>query len=290
MSWRSRFRSRASEYQPLPLSTLSSPASPLPAPTLSRSLIPRRNRYTLILLVLILVPFLTLFGSRHSSHLEGYVRQGHERMAAWTGASEGKVWVEKVNEWGGNCRGWDPDKPELEDPVDCLKARQYRQTMRVLEREERAEQYVTASFRVRRGVAWRTEWPSPHWFFTLQHNRETFRNVSRCFLPTWHTDYTRCIDKPLVISGWWYTAETITGATTGGEQLKLFFSEHSANSGRGHLAILSGKLSLVQSKKASAEILGQAAQNAWDELCRRRAVRELGRGGRDDARRLERIS
>lgn len=41
-------------------------------------------------------------------------------------------------EWG--CRGWDPELPEISDPAGCLKARQYRQTMRVLEREKLAKQ------------------------------------------------------------------------------------------------------------------------------------------------------
>lgn len=218
MSWRSPFRRLESGYDPLPLSTLSPPISPIPTPTLSRSLLPRRNRYTLIIAFLIFVPALTLITSHHTSHLPRYVQDGQDRVTAWADASEGRVWVEKMKEWGGGCRGWDPDKPEEEDPPTCLKARQYRQTMRVLEREEKAEQYVPHSC-AREGEQPLSD--SPHWYFTLTHNRETFRNVSRCFLPTWHTDYTRCIDKPLIISGWWYTAETITGATTGGTSPRL---------------------------------------------------------------------
>lgn len=51
-----------------------------------------------------------------------------------------KYITERISEWAGECKGWDPEKPENEDPVDCLKARQYRQTLRVLEREELAKQ------------------------------------------------------------------------------------------------------------------------------------------------------
>jgi hypothetical protein len=41
---------------------------------------------------------------------------------------------------GWRCWGWDPDMPEEMDPRGCLRARQYRQVMRVLEREKKAEQ------------------------------------------------------------------------------------------------------------------------------------------------------
>lgn len=39
-----------------------------------------------------------------------------------------------------HCAGWDPEAPEEEDPVRCLKARQYRQVKRVLEREQLGKQ------------------------------------------------------------------------------------------------------------------------------------------------------
>ena len=38
------------------------------------------------------------------------------------------------------CVDWDPTRDEGDDPVDCLKARQYRQTSRVLAREDKLEQ------------------------------------------------------------------------------------------------------------------------------------------------------
>ena len=56
---------------------------------------------------------------------------------------------------------------------------------------------------------------SDHWYFTLKHNRETFYNVSRCFLPVSHANYTKCPDRPLILSGWWYTAVALTGGTSG---------------------------------------------------------------------------
>ena len=46
----------------------------------------------------------------------------------------------KMGEDGWRCWGWDPARPEEMDPEGCLRARQYRQVMRVLERERRAEQ------------------------------------------------------------------------------------------------------------------------------------------------------
>ena len=75
--------------------------------------------------------------------MDEYVKYGQDRLSGWTGESEGIVWVEKVKDWSQGCRSWDPDLPEEEDPEGCLKAKQYRQTMRVLEREELAAQYVT---------------------------------------------------------------------------------------------------------------------------------------------------
>ncbi|WWC61213.1 uncharacterized protein I303_103793 [Kwoniella dejecticola CBS 10117] len=93
------------------------------------------------------------------------------------------------------CRGWNHTLSEDNDPPNCLKARQYRQTMRVLDREDKAEH--------------------DHWYFTLIHNRETLRNISMCFLPVSDPDWRLCHEKPLILSGWWYTAEVITGATTG---------------------------------------------------------------------------
>lgn len=56
---------------------------------------------------------------------------------------------------------------------------------------------------------------SSHWWFTNTYNIEVFQNVSRCFLPTHHDDYTPCPDKPLIISGWWYSAEVVSGGTSG---------------------------------------------------------------------------
>jgi hypothetical protein len=74
---------------------------------------------------------------------DGYLQYGQDRITSWSDNDDGlgrKVWIERISEWKGGCRGWDPDRPEEEDPEQCMKARQYRQTMRVLEREERAEQ------------------------------------------------------------------------------------------------------------------------------------------------------
>lgn len=136
--FRSNFRSRTaqSEYQALPLSASNSSSPLSPTPPVSRTLLPRRNRYTLLSILLLTIPTILFLASRHQSP----VNYG----ASWTGNSEGTrmVWVEKVKEWTGGCRSWDPESPEDDDPEGCMKARQYRQTMRVLAREEKADQYV----------------------------------------------------------------------------------------------------------------------------------------------------
>lgn len=56
---------------------------------------------------------------------------------------------------------------------------------------------------------------SPHWYFTREHNKTTLRKLLKCFLPLSHAEYTVCPHKPLILSGWWYSAEVITKATTG---------------------------------------------------------------------------
>jgi hypothetical protein len=67
----------------------------------------------------------------------------------------------------------------------------------------------------RRSQVWLTGCCSSHWWFTNTYNIQVFQSVSRCFLPTHHDDYTPCPDKPLIISGWWYSAEVVSGGTSG---------------------------------------------------------------------------
>ncbi|CAD6573643.1 MAG: hypothetical protein TREMPRED_000875 [Tremellales sp. Tagirdzhanova-0007] len=86
-------------------------------------------------------------------------------------------------------------RDEGDDPVDCLKARQYRQTTRVLEREKKALH--------------------EKWYFTSAHNIATLNNLTECFLPIAHPSFAACPDRPLVISGWWYTAVVLAGDTSG---------------------------------------------------------------------------
>nr|ODN81216.1 hypothetical protein L203_05722 [Cryptococcus depauperatus CBS 7841] len=112
----------------------------------------------------------------------------------WKAKVVGWLPQDKVNE-KVECKGWDPLLPEELDPVECFKARQYRQTKRVLERE--------------------MELQHDHWYFTVEHNRETLQNMTRCFLPVADPNYISCPERPLVLSGWWYTAEVLNGATTG---------------------------------------------------------------------------
>ena len=61
-----------------------------------------------------------------------------------------EVWLENMDDLTAShatsgdleveCEGWVPEGDEAEDPAGCLRARQYRQTQRVLAREEKAEQ------------------------------------------------------------------------------------------------------------------------------------------------------
>jgi len=41
------------------------------------------------------------------------------------------------------------------------------------------------------------------------------RKLLLCFLPPSHANYTSCPPKPLILSGWWYSAQVVTAATTG---------------------------------------------------------------------------
>ncbi|OCF39474.1 hypothetical protein I317_06749 [Kwoniella heveanensis CBS 569] len=179
-------------------------------PPLARSLSQRRT-----LVIYIIVFFLILFSlgllhpdvrSESAEHLSRFKDWGHDQALNLFDGLEDERWASKVKGWleledGGyvkekkECRGWDPQVDEAMDPEGCLKAKQYRQTMRVLAREELGKH--------------------DRWWFTRDHNLDTLRNMTRCFLPVIDPEFMPCPEKPLIISGWWYTAETITGATTG---------------------------------------------------------------------------
>jgi hypothetical protein len=126
---------------------------------------------------------------------------------------------------------------------------------------------------------------SVHWYFTLKHNRETFRNISKCFLPTWHEDYTRCIEKPLIISGWWYTAETITGATTGGQSGPRRVLMYDVSADRSEVIWQSAVVSEVGFSRLVTQLIesGQTNGETRNELCSRGTLRELGPSSRNDA-------
>ncbi|ODO11552.1 hypothetical protein I350_00333 [Cryptococcus amylolentus CBS 6273] len=94
-----------------------------------------------------------------------------------------------------SCRGSDPAAPEWDDPAGCLKAKQYRQTFKVLERERSRKHN--------------------HYHFAIDHNIATLEVMLKCFLPTSDPEYTPCHERPLIISGWWYTAAVLTDSTTG---------------------------------------------------------------------------
>ncbi|OCF71955.1 hypothetical protein I204_07218 [Kwoniella mangroviensis CBS 8886] len=182
-------------------------SNPLPLPStlrkpISRSFSQRRN---LCFLVLSLFALSLLILGLHPKVQQGSL-DNLDRFKEWSsdkaqGIVDGlpnqvKGWLvdlQKVE--SKSCKGFNPLDSEDQDPPGCLKARQYRQTMRVLEREEKSEH--------------------PHWYFTKQHNIDTLRNISECFLSVTDPNWKPCHEKPLILSGWWYTAEVITGATTG---------------------------------------------------------------------------
>ena len=56
---------------------------------------------------------------------------------------------------------------------------------------------------------------SQYWGFTREHNIETLKNLTQCFLPITHHDYRPCPPKPLIVNGYWYSAEVILGGTSG---------------------------------------------------------------------------
>ncbi|WVF72286.1 hypothetical protein IAT40_007098 [Kwoniella sp. CBS 6097] len=173
------------------------------------------QRRTLIIYIILFFFILFVLGLLHPSvrsesaeHLSKIKDWGHDQAVnlfdeveleddGW--ASTVKGWLELED--GGyvkekkECRGWNPEEDELLDPEECLKAKQYRQTMRVLAREELGKH--------------------DRWWFTRDHNLQTLRNLTRCFLEVTNPEFTPCPEKPLIISGWWYTAETVTGSTTG---------------------------------------------------------------------------
>lgn len=62
---------------------------------------------------------------------------------------------------------------------------------------------------------------SEHWYFTRNYNIALFGNISQCYLPEWHDDFKACPPKPLILDGWWYSAMTIQGGTSGEVSLHI---------------------------------------------------------------------
>lgn len=116
---------------------------PFSSPPSKLHLSRRKYDQRLAILCLALSIFsLVLFFSRLSSYpYDGLSNYRDEvRRFGWMDG------FQRVLHGQDNCRGWNPDLPEELDPVNCLKARQYRQTMRVLAREMEAKQCVSYRF------------------------------------------------------------------------------------------------------------------------------------------------
>jgi hypothetical protein len=146
-----------------------------------------------------------------SGILDQYLPPTKQTWAGWMGSNEEDLGYGGDDENAG-CIGWDHEGLEVDDPEKCLMARQYRQVARVLAREELAEQYFPLSHP---RTVLMFLYLSPHWYFTLNHNKATLTHLLRCFTPPSHPDHLSCPPRPLVICGWWYCAETLTHATTG---------------------------------------------------------------------------
>jgi hypothetical protein len=137
-------RSRSGESQVLPVTTSArlSTSSPILNSTRPRYIRRRINVGIIALTACILI----LIGWHRPTRdrVGGYAKYSKEAVSNWSDEQQdglgSKYWMERMDEWKGHCRDWDPDNPEEEDPEFCLKAKQYRQTMRVLEREEKADQ------------------------------------------------------------------------------------------------------------------------------------------------------
>ncbi|WVQ78011.1 hypothetical protein IAT38_000092 [Cryptococcus sp. DSM 104549] len=209
------FLTQRSQYQPLPQSSPSSSPSPLRTapPSFRRRgcTLPRRPYLLLIPVALIIAlaslsrlhPYTASVVDDHLGHLKEWWEADSLDGDEWgAAAGSGVAWLPAgwEQEHGAakesaECEGWDPETAEENDPEGCLKARQYRQTRRVFEREKRGEH--------------------PHWGFTRDHNLEALSNITRCFLPVAHPDFTPCHEKPLVIAGWAYTSYVLRGDTSG---------------------------------------------------------------------------
>ena len=167
-------------YHPLmPLQLRFSVPSPSPnhsstfrLPSTSRS----RRRFTLLVLfacfaLLISLSILILQTASHANaQVDNLLSSSKKRIKGWSDdwstwrvgkedtIGNEEAWLESIGDVVasheddmvvGNieesCHGWDPEADEKDDPVDCLRSRQYRQVQRVLAREEKAEQYVHLS-------------------------------------------------------------------------------------------------------------------------------------------------
>ncbi|WVQ78013.1 hypothetical protein IAT38_000094 [Cryptococcus sp. DSM 104549] len=204
------------QYKLVPQQSPTKPLQPLPMSTVRRRFhIPPRARIFLLPLTLAVV--IIAISTLHPPSGVAMDATADYMKDWWSTNVAGLLWEEGWEEdgWGpvpvwlpggtagasrsrvesGECKGWDHQKPVGYDPRGCVKARQYRQTVAVLEREEIAAH--------------------DHWHFARDHNIETLGNLTRCFLPVAHPDFTPCPDKPLVIASYWYAAQVLEHATTG---------------------------------------------------------------------------
>jgi len=195
----------------------------------------KRQRYIILFLTLIFA-YLTLSFISHQPNstaaetIDYYLSSAkqalHGGVKGWQGSDWG-FWGDAIDGGVGGmgnegCGAWVPEHDEIKDPEDCLMARQYRQVARVLAREELLDQYVKSP-----SPSPRLRFPcpssyfqslilnSPHWYFTVKHNKATLHHLLRCFTPPTHPDHISCPHRPLALVGWWYGAITLNGATTG---------------------------------------------------------------------------
>ncbi|KAK4683567.1 hypothetical protein P7C73_g6676, partial [Tremellales sp. Uapishka_1] len=138
-----------------------------------------------------------VFLLRQGARVDRLVEVGRQRFGAtvdwWDPLSALRQSASLVE--SPECVDWDPSLPSSSDPPGCLKARQYRQVQRAIERESR-DYYLS--------------WPLTH-----RHVLTTLEVLLQCFLPLTAEDHTTCPERPVVLSGYWYTAEAWRNGTTG---------------------------------------------------------------------------
>lgn len=171
-------------------------------------------RHIILLAVLSLALGVGLLHHQSEGGLRGLSKNiiGDDYWKIWSSSTVGpsgpKAPFLEIPKTDEGCEAFDPALPAEQDPPNCLRARQYRQVQRVLSREKLAEQYVQTL-----GVSIQREADaiSDRWWFTQKDNLAVLNHLLTCYA----TFPSPCPPRPLIISGWWYTAMGIGSGVSG---------------------------------------------------------------------------